>query len=190
MTTVEDPRANERFHMYPMQRIKAVSLAGGVLGACSGFYDGVRLSSLRYLTENSHRLPKTVGGWYFYHKKKNYIMIINGSKEAAKQALKFSSIITVFFGLEAIIDKYIRYDTIDFLNTTIASALTFGTYGIYNNLSTRQTINYMKRGSLLGLSMGVSEDLLIWSRGGKIWYMDKIGIMSPHRNKDDDLFHA
>lgn len=60
-----DVRRNERFHLVPRKRLEALVTTSGLIGAMIGFYDGVKISSLRYLTENAHRMPKTVGGWYF-----------------------------------------------------------------------------------------------------------------------------
>ena len=88
----QDLRRNERFHMYPSERLEAFTLTAGIIGGFAGFFDGVKRASLRYLTENSHRMPKTVGGWYFYHKKKNYVMIIDGCATGFKQGCKLSLI--------------------------------------------------------------------------------------------------
>lgn len=172
-----DPAINERFHLFPYQRLGAVASVGGLIGAFSGFYEGIKIGSLRYLIENSHRLPRTVGGWYFYHKKKNYVMIVGGCKLALVQGAKYSGAMTGLFGIEAIID-YIR-GTIDFASTTAAATITAGTYAWYTQLSRMQSANYMKKGALLGLSLGVTQDLIIWRRGGHIWYMDKLGVVNP-----------
>lgn len=177
-----DPYINERFHLAPYQRLGAVASVGGIIGAFSGFYEGIKLGSLRYLTENGHRLPRTVGGWYFYHKKKNYVMIVGGCKAAVIQSIKFSGAVTGLFAIEAAID-YVR-NQIDFANTTVAAAITAGTYAWYNKLTRVQSANYIKKGGLLGLSLGVTQDLIIWRRGGHIWYMDKLGIVNPqHVNR-------
>lgn len=186
----EDARINERFHLFPKQRLEAVAIAGGIIGGLSGFYDGITISSLRYLTENGHRLPRTVGGWYFYHKKKNYVMIVDGFKQGFKQGGKLSLAVTGFFGLEAFFDRYIRKDTIDMFNTTAAAMITCGVYGVYNRLSRIQTIKYIKRGSLMGLSLGFSQDMLVWIRGGRIWYMDSLGIQNPRASKEETIFEA
>lgn len=189
--TDTDMRIHERFHLYPKDRLQAVAIVGGIIGAFSGFYDGVSMASLRYLTENGHRLPRKVGGWYFYHKKKNYVMIMNGCKEGLKQGTKLSLTVTGFFGLEAFFDTYVRHNTIDLLNTTAAAMITCGVYGVYHRLSKVQTIKYVKRGALLGLSLGFSQDMLIWIRGGRIWYLESLGIVNPRiQAKEDTLFEA
>lgn len=172
-----DPKANERFHLLPAERLEALSLTSGLVGALSGFYEGVKSSSLRYLTENGHRLPRTVGGWYFYHKKKNYVMIISGGQTAVRQGLKYSLAIGGFFGLEWAIDT--ARGTIDLFNTTAASTIFATAYGMYHRLSRVQTQNYIKKGFALGISLGLTQDLLRFSRGGNVWYIDKLGIKNP-----------
>lgn len=182
-TIPEDVRKNERFHLFPEERLKGISILAGGVGFFSGFYEGIKLSSLRYLTENSHRLPKNVGGWYFYHKKKNYIMLSNGFKTGVKHGVKYSFLVSLFFGSEALIDK--ARGEIDLFNTMLNSTFFFTAYGFYNKLSKVQTITYGKRGLLFGLSIGICQDLMIWTRGGSIWYLEKLGIKNPRfKNKE------
>lgn len=173
---VPDANASERFHMVPSDRLKAVAAVGGLVGGFAGVYEGVKLSSLRYLTENGHRLPRTVGGWYFYHKKKNYVMIINGCREGLKQGTKYSLAVAGFFGLEHLLDHYVRNDTIDFASTTVSGMAVAALFASYNRLSRVQTVNYIQKGAGLGLSLGVAQDMMIWARGGRVWYLEKLGV--------------
>lgn len=57
------------------------------VGLGLGFYRGGRMASLRFLAENAHRAPKTVKGWYFYNKTKNYRMMYGGLREGVKDAV-------------------------------------------------------------------------------------------------------
>ncbi|KAG7192155.1 uncharacterized protein KQ657_002520 [Scheffersomyces spartinae] len=158
---------------------ETMALLAALVGGVSGFYEGTKLSSLRYLTENGHRLPTTVGGWYFYHKKKNYVMLLSGMKTGLKHSFRYSVSVTSFFGLEWILDTYVRSGTIDMANTTIASMISAFGYAKLNHLSAIQTRKYMGRGFLLGLSLGFTQDMLIFTRGGYVWYLDKLGIKNP-----------
>lgn len=169
---VLDPLRNERFHLKPYDRIMAVATLSGVIGGGLGFYEGIKLSSLRYLTENAHRLPKTVGGWYFYHKKKNYVMVIAGGKTAIKYALKYSLGVSSFFLLEAGLD-YVRKTT-DFLNTTVAGTLVAYGHGTSKHMSRVQKLNYVKKGGFLALMLGIGQDLMISARGGDLWYVNQV----------------
>lgn len=162
---------SERFHLKPYDRLMAVATVSGAIGMSLGFYEGIKLSSLRYLTENAHRLPTTVGGWYFYHKKKNYVMVIAGCKQAVKYGLKYSLGVSSFFAIEAGLD-YVRH-TKDFLNTTLAGTLMAFAYGTSKHMSRVQRLNYVKKGGFLALMLGIGQDFLISARGGDIWYVNK-----------------
>ncbi|EGV61596.1 hypothetical protein PSN45_000275 [Yamadazyma tenuis] len=166
-----DIRRNERFHMFPEERVKSIAGITGVIGFFSGFYDGIKSSSVRYLTENSHRLPRNVGGWYFYHKKKNYIMLTSGFRTGVRHGLKYSLLVSSFFSAEALVDQ--ARGVQDFLNTTVTSSVFFTTFAYYKRLSRVQTLSYGKRGFLFGLCIGVCQDLMIWNRGGKVWYLEE-----------------
>lgn len=181
-----DIRANERFHLLPRERLGVIGTLGGIVGAMSGFYEGIKLSSLRYLVENGHRLPRTVGGWYFYHKKKNYVMILNGCRQGLKTGSKYAAGVTAFFGMEYLFDVYLRNNTIDFLNTTLTGVIMAGLYGRLHQLSRVQSINYIKKGGFLGLSIGITQDLMIWTRGGYTWYLHKLGIKNPRFQKQSE----
>lgn len=104
-------------------------------------------------------------------------MLLDGGKSAFRTGLKYSFNVTTFFGLEAVIDT-IRGE-IDFLNTLSATVLYAGAYGYVNSLSKIQIKNYLKKGAALGLSLGITQDILRYSRGSDIWYMSKLGISSP-----------
>ncbi|KAJ6599301.1 hypothetical protein DFH09DRAFT_902159 [Mycena vulgaris] len=57
-------------------RLYTVPLGAVLLGAMIGVNRGARLASLRFLAENAHRTPTTQKGWYYYHKTKNYRVIL------------------------------------------------------------------------------------------------------------------
>lgn len=167
---------NQRFHMYPRKRIEALASTAGTVGMLAGFYDGTKESSLRYLVENGHRLPRTVGQWYFYHKRKNYVMVLDGTRSAFRQGLKYSAAVGSVFALEALIDTHVRNGTVDFGSTTVAAATVPGIYGIMLGFTRIQTMNLVRRGAAFGLSLGIAQDLLIFARGGRVWYLDALGI--------------
>lgn len=172
LTEKTDLLRNERFHLKPYDRITAVATASGLIGMGLGFYEGIKLSSLRYLTENAHRLPKTVGGWYFYHKKKNYVMVIAGCQNAVRHGLRYSLGVSSFFLLEAGLD-YVRHAT-DFMNTTIAGSMVAFAYGTSKHMSRVQRLNYVKKGGFLALVLGIGQDFMISARGGDVWYAKRL----------------
>ena len=167
-----DEKRNERFHLTPGERILALVSTSAIVGGMAGFYYGVRTSSLRYLTENAHRLPKTVGGWYFYNKKKNYIMVVSGVKQALKTGFKFGGAVGGFFGMEYLFDS-VRGNTIDFINTTASALITSTVYARFNQLSYIQTRKMIVKCSALGLFLGLAQDYLIHARKGRVLYFDK-----------------
>lgn len=164
-----DPLRNERFHLDPENRLKTIATISGTVGAALGMYEGIKMSSLRYLTENAHRLPRTVGGWYFYHKKKNYVMITSGGREAVKTGIKYSLAVTSFFALEAAFD-YAR-QTKDFLSTAAAGAVVAFAHGTSKKMSPRQRFSHVRKGALMALALGIGEDVMIHFRGGDLWYL-------------------
>ncbi|CAN3374618.1 hypothetical protein DIURU_000016 [Diutina rugosa] len=172
-----DPLRNQRFHMKPEQRLEAFSLTAGIIGGMTGFYEGVKMSSLRFLTENGHRLPQNVGGWYFYHKKKNYVMILSGVKQAFKVGTKYTLAVGTFFGLEATLDR--ARGSVDCLNTSAAAAICSASYAIFNRMRGSQIRKFTIRGGVMGLCLGFAQDFLIYARGGDVWYLESMGVKHP-----------
>jgi hypothetical protein len=73
-------------------RLLALPAAAGVLGLLIGFSRGGRSAGLRFLAENAHRPPRTVGGWYFYNKTKNYRVLLAGGQEGARTSAALTAI--------------------------------------------------------------------------------------------------
>lgn len=71
---------NPRFYQLP-----GVAL---LVGTTIGLVRGSRQAGLRFLAENAHRAPKTLQGWYFYRKTKNYRMMLGGLQEAGRHATR------------------------------------------------------------------------------------------------------
>ncbi len=59
-----------------------------LVGTAIGIVRGGRLAGMRFLAENAHRPPKTVQGWYFYNKTKNYKVMLGGLKGAGMDSLR------------------------------------------------------------------------------------------------------
>ena len=77
-----------------------IPTASFTAGSILGFSRGARMSGLRFLAENAHRLPTTVGGWYFYNKTKNYRVLLGGFKGGVRQGLRFGAIGGCWVGVE------------------------------------------------------------------------------------------
>ncbi|KIR67162.1 hypothetical protein I314_02375 [Cryptococcus bacillisporus CA1873] len=61
--------------------------AAALVGLSIGFIRGGSRARLRFLVENAHRKPKTVQGWYFYTKTRNYRVFFGALKAGGKYAL-------------------------------------------------------------------------------------------------------
>src|ERR1700748_2855145 len=58
------------------------------VGFVIGTRRGARATSLRFLAENAHRAPRTLQGWYFYNKTKNYRVMWGALKGGAVYGMK------------------------------------------------------------------------------------------------------
>ncbi|KAJ7095164.1 hypothetical protein B0H15DRAFT_775511 [Mycena belliarum] len=87
-------------------RMYTVPLGAALLGAVVGVSRGTRLASLRFLAENAHRTPTTQKGWYYYHKTKNYRVILGGLRGAVRDGGYLATItlgwVALETGLEAV----------------------------------------------------------------------------------------
>ncbi|WVF71636.1 hypothetical protein IAT40_006444 [Kwoniella sp. CBS 6097] len=58
-----------------------------LVGLSIGIVRGGGRARLRFLAENAHRQPKTIQGWYFYTKTRNYRVFFGAARTGAKYAL-------------------------------------------------------------------------------------------------------
>ncbi|KAH8830236.1 hypothetical protein DL96DRAFT_1592111 [Flagelloscypha sp. PMI_526] len=75
---------------------------GMVLGMALGMARGSREAGLRFLAENAHRPPKTVEGWYFYRKTKNYRVMLAAGREGGRQGMKLASVCATWATIESV----------------------------------------------------------------------------------------
>ena len=104
-------------------------LGGFSVGAISGATNGSQEAGLRFRAENSHRLPSSQKGWYFYHKTKNYQMMFHGIKGAFRTGSRLGLLVGGFFVAEEVVDRYRERQ--DFLSTLIAGASLGGFYSLW-----------------------------------------------------------
>jgi hypothetical protein len=93
----EEKRA---IHLTIPPRMYQIPLTAVGLGCAIGIMRGGRAASLRFLAENAHRPPKTVQGWYFYKKTKNYRVMWGALKGAAREGARLGAITGVYVGVE------------------------------------------------------------------------------------------
>ncbi|KAJ8086355.1 hypothetical protein PM082_005178 [Marasmius tenuissimus] len=81
-------------------RLYIVPTTAFFVGLTIGFVRGARRTGLRFLAENAHRPPRTVKGWYFYNKTKNYRMLYGGGKGAIRESSRLVGISVGWVGIE------------------------------------------------------------------------------------------
>ncbi|BFZ59739.1 hypothetical protein YB2330_000755 [Saitoella coloradoensis] len=156
-----------------------------------GMYTGGKKTALQYLAENSHRLPKTQQGWYFYHKTKNYKVMLGGIQAGVKAAARVSGWTATYVLTEAGID-YVRGGRKDFLATTGAAVSTIGFLSLWQRLGKQATLRAVRLAFVGGLVAGLGQDFLQWSRWYRrveegtikeeeesgVWYVDQLASWS------------
>ncbi|KAG6829320.1 hypothetical protein H0H92_004923 [Tricholoma furcatifolium] len=100
-----DTASNEVIRINIPPRFYLVPGAAFIVGTTIGLSRGSREASLRFLAENAHRPPRTVQGWYFYNKTKNYKVIFGGLKGAGKEAGKLTTVAFGWVGIEELLER-------------------------------------------------------------------------------------
>ena len=95
-----------------------------LLGTTIGAFRGARSASLRFLAENAHRPPKTLRGWYFYRKTKNYRMILGGLQEAGKDSGKLGLTALGWVGAEDALTRA-GWEDVSEIGASLFTASTF-----------------------------------------------------------------
>ncbi|KAL5035653.1 hypothetical protein BDEG_23591 [Batrachochytrium dendrobatidis JEL423] len=80
-------------------------------GIAAGFVSGAGLQghirSRQFLAENAHRLPRTVGGWYFYHRHKQLAIISGAGVGGVYYAARFGLLSAMFGVAEHAIGEWV-----------------------------------------------------------------------------------
>lgn len=71
-----------------------------LVGTAIGVARGSRRAGLRFQAENAHRPPKTLQGWYYYKKTKNYRMMLGGLQQGGKTASQLGLTAVAWVGME------------------------------------------------------------------------------------------
>lgn len=135
--------------------LTTVGLAS-TFGLFYGIGKGAKLSSLRYLAENAHRLPRTKGTWYFFHKRKNYVVLRDGINYGIVTALKYGGVTALFFGIEAAVDK--QREALSWVSTTTAAMSTGLIVSGFQGLPWRQLLRSVRNFTIIGALVAVVQD--------------------------------
>ncbi|GME73845.1 hypothetical protein B5S31_g911 [[Candida] boidinii] len=177
-----DENVDERLGLPAALRIPLLSVTAGILGGGAGLIHGYTTASYKYLASNSHRLPTTYNGWFFYHKRKNYYCFKDAMQVGFKTGVKLSSFIAFLFGIEAGLD-YVR-GVKDFGNTMMATSLSGFLYASFHHMNKYQAVSFVKRGGKLGVLLGLSEDFIQFYRGADVWYLRAVFGIQPMKLVD------
>ncbi|KAI8061015.1 hypothetical protein BC940DRAFT_322895 [Gongronella butleri] len=130
---------------------------GAFWGFGIGAFMGGRHSALQYLAENAHRLPTTVQGWYFYHKTKNYRVMLGGIQRGTRYAAKTGGLCLLYGAIEAALDD-VRGEA-DVVNSITAGMTTAALFSTATRLSRSSARYSLMFGALFGLATGGLADL-------------------------------
>ncbi|KAF8502483.1 hypothetical protein JB92DRAFT_2973525 [Gautieria morchelliformis] len=121
-------------------------------GATIGLFRGTRTASLQFLAENAHRAPKTLQGWYFYNKTKNYRMILGGLRQGGVDGIRMGITGMGWVGFE----EGLRRAGLDEVKEVGAGVGTAGTFSAIYRLPWIAA----RRAMLLGLLAGTTMRIL------------------------------
>lgn len=163
---------HDRLSTPPAARLFLYTISSSLLTFFLGAVSGGKKTSYQFLAENAHRLPTTHQGWYFYHKTKNYRVMFGGIKSGFKYASRTMIWTLMYTGTEATLDR-VR-GTIDCLNSTTAAITTAGLFSWKNRFSRQLGTRTVKMSALVGFGLGAMQDGLLWARGERVWYLEKV----------------
>ncbi|KAJ1970315.1 hypothetical protein H4R35_005946 [Dimargaris xerosporica] len=159
-----------RAGLLPSDRIATVAWVTSLWGFGIGAYMGGRKAGLQYFAEHMHKLPKTHQGWYFYHKHKNYRVMLGGIKRGLAYAARFTAVSGAFTATETALDLW-KGDT-DFTSTLFAAFTTAYGFATLSKLPCQSFRYVLKIGLLSGLFVGLAQDVLHAYQDRPPFYVD------------------
>ncbi|WVW83699.1 hypothetical protein I302_105720 [Kwoniella bestiolae CBS 10118] len=136
-----------------------------LIGLSIGLVRGGNKSRLRFLAENAHRQPKTVQGWYFYTKTRNYRVFFGAAKTGSKYALGLGGATATY----VLLDESIGYLRECMTGPRGVQDPTPGGRGLLEDRERKERVSWRRGGSawedggiaggLMGLGVGVGYRL-------------------------------
>ncbi|TFY83935.1 hypothetical protein EWM64_g51 [Hericium alpestre] len=155
-SATRDPNAPYSIHVDIPSRFYILPGGAMALGTAIGLVRGSRAAGLRFLAENAHRPPKTVKGWYFYNKTKNYKMILAGlsgaGSDGARLGITALGWVTFEEGL-----KRMGWENVSEIGAGLGTAALFA--GVY-----RLPLKAAYRTGVLGLLIGATMQAMQFGR--------------------------
>ncbi|KAJ3089803.1 hypothetical protein HK102_005469 [Quaeritorhiza haematococci] len=163
-----------------------ITLAGAISGFVSGAYIGGSRRGLQFLAENAHRLPRTVGGWYQYHRHKQHEMIHAAMMSGFKYGARFGVISATFCTVEQVAEwGRGGIEKEGYPNTALAGFATAALFSMTAGLSFQYAKYALLFGGASGLGIGLLQDAYGLSYGYSLRYPDL-----PRRTWSDLDFSA
>ncbi|KAJ3291014.1 hypothetical protein HDU76_007336 [Blyttiomyces sp. JEL0837] len=159
LTTFQDTKREEsRAYLHQVSPSLVWTLQLTSLLTLSGFGSGAYISgrqrAIQFLAENAHRLPKTVKGWYFYHKYKQHEAIHAAYKGGMRYGGRFGAIALVYCGAEVAMERTLGMESwVCSMGAGSAAAFVF-------SLASRLNFQYGKYAILFGAGTGLGIGLL------------------------------
>jgi len=163
---LRDPNSPNAIHITIPPRFYLLPGSAVIIGTVIGLTRGSRRASLRFLAENVHRPPKTVQGWYFYNKTKNYKVMLGGLKEGGRDAVRLGVTALGWVGIEEGLERA-GWGDVREVGAAVGTAGVF--CGLYR-LPLRGTI----RTVMLGFMIGGSMRIMRWMRSGLITRVEDV----------------
>ncbi|KAJ9070822.1 hypothetical protein DSO57_1003287 [Entomophthora muscae] len=110
------------------------------------------------MAERQHTPPKTVSGWYFYHKTKNYHVMLKATRSGVKTATKLAAICTGYEFIQFSSDIIIFDGTTHPASSVISGFITSGIFSRLVKLPKQSTIYAMLAGTGVGLLTGCLQE--------------------------------
>ncbi|KAG5513646.1 hypothetical protein PMAC_000684 [Pneumocystis sp. 'macacae'] len=161
---------NERLGVPLVSRLVLYVSATSLVCFTLGSIVGGKKNGLRFFAENAHRLPTTIDGWYFYHKTKNYNVMLGAIKTGVKYALRTSFWVATYVCIEAGMDRIRK--CVDVANTMFGTVLSGMVFSYTNRLSRTMVLRVFYLTNCFGFVNGILQDLIRYRNGQYVWYLE------------------
>ncbi|KAL7752394.1 hypothetical protein RI367_001928 [Sorochytrium milnesiophthora] len=155
-------------------RFVTMTFLGSMWGFAMGTAIGARRAGMQYLAENAHRLPVTKQGWYFYHKTKNYRILLGSVQHGARYALRIGSIVALFSATEIGLDLATRKE--EMWSTAMAGAFSATVYALTTRLPPASRKRAITAGTTAGVLIGAAQQYTSEHLGRSVKYFER-GVM-------------
>ena len=109
---------NPRLSLPFLARLLVLGGSGFAVGGALGAVQGGRRAAQVFRAENTHRVPTTMRGWYFYRRTKNYRALYGGMVGGARLGGRVAAWVSLFAVFEHAVDRLRR--RVDALGSVVA----------------------------------------------------------------------